>query len=456
MANNDPKIGVEFVTSADPKGAQQAAEAIKQVGQAAQQTVPAQQQLAKAGEESVKTDAKATAGKKELQDATRALSREIPILSRALDLLKSPFAALGAVVAVVWAQLRDLYAKLDQAEAMAQKLGNLGAEFGKFQVRAVEATLRVREFGKELGELVGKGRDAGTMLGELNELLAEQQRLTNESEEGAKIRQRNDQMKLAEANRLAAQAEAVKVGDARFQLPGAIKATVAAQVEADKADVLAAGTAADFEKRAPELQKRIRDAEQLVVEADRAVDRPPGPRHYGQATPSPEQLQKQAQEARQRLASEQAEYDQLVNQKVQAQVNARVTRERAGEALGFEEGLRGTIRESTARGMEFNERADRIGRGVLRRAEADPRLARSRPPGSAAGAEGLARAGGQMERGASEIETVASSLNRSIDQLMEAIRGLGSGSTISDVNRKLDRLTEEVRMLQSQGRNGRF
>jgi uncharacterized protein YoxC len=484
MADQGPnKLVTEFITTADPKGAKDTAAAINEVKAAAAGATPAQQQLNQAGQEAAKTTEKVTTSKKGLRDIMQALRVEFPLFARGIDLIKGPYVALAAAVAMAWSWLKKWHEELDQAEARIQRIEKYNVAAARFSEHHAEAAQRAREHARAMREMADAYDSVASKVNELKEALSEQQRFQNESEsedmaaeigaveertdlspsqksaakkkikdrytESARVRQRDADWKMAEAYQGAANAESAKADLARFQLPGAIRATADAGTAADTAALLAEVAEDEFKAQSPGMLKKIRELQDKVSTARE---------HDIEVDPTKPGLAMGRAQAQRLLDQAKGEHKALVDSTAAAQANARNAKQNLAESVTTEEGYRRTIRESTAKGIEYGETSEKMARGVLRSAQRDPLAERSRPPGfvsGPAGADGLARAGGQMERASGDITRVMSGLDGAIGALTEAIQRLGAGGQIQELIRKMNTVAEDVKQLQSQGRHGR-
>lgn len=441
-----PDVEVQFVTKADPAGAKQTAEGIKEVKQAVESAAPAQkelakasQEVAKAGKEAVEVDEKGVVSKKDLREAVTALKQQIPELGSALNLLRSPYAVLAAGIGLAVAELRRFNAEVDEAERRIEKFANLSAEFGRFQQVAQASKERAADFAKAWGEMAVKGMDALSVVNQITTALQEQSKAQGELDdqtataaqraEAGRIRERNEQSKQVEALKAAAQVEAERVGEARFALPGAIKAQDEAEREALKQEFAAEATADDVGVKLKEVREKIRKAKERVRTA---------PEHDIEVDPNAKFGVAMGRAQAQRILDElEDEAKGLVNQRIDAEVLARGARRKADDAGATTAGHRKTILESTDRGRGFNEQARNLHTGVLRNAARDPGAERSRSPALPAAPQADAVTG--------EIVKFAAGLNTTIDTLMRSFQNL---------NAMIAGLQSRVQQMESQNRTG--
>lgn len=432
MANgSDPQLGVKIVVSSEGDG-KQAAEQIKEVAGAATEAK-------KATEEATDADKDATVSKQEFKAAVVALKREIPEVRAALDLLRSPYALLAAGVGTAVAALRNFNQELAAAEARAEKFANLSAEFGRFQQVAQSSRERAEDFAKAWSAMASEGKTALAILNQITAALQEQVRAQTELEDktlsaqqraaAARTRDRNARIEEAKAADAAARAEAERVGEARFALPEAVKASEAAEREALRQEFAAQETAAAVAEKLPKVRERRRELADDIRQIDERLE------GQGGSVASRELLRRERAKQAEALKGAEADEESLINERINAAVEARRARRAADARVDEESGLRRTILESTEAGRGFNERARDTFQGVLRDAARDPDVRRSRPP-QIPGVQ-------SVEPVVGEIARAATGLNSLIDSLMRSFQTLNG--VIERQNQKVERLGEQYR-----------
>lgn len=308
MADSDPTLRIPIVTVAEPAGAKQTAEAIKEVGDAAKEAAPEQDKLNESQEEGKEKADDLKDSKKQLLDQLRALRQEFPALAQAIDVVKNPYVAAATAIGVLVVALRqqeqvvrDLEDRMAPFDRITERLGKL-SEIGQQLARDEEKWKRSFEV------IAAGGSAAARGLNEMNSALERRQRFedemadsamalglaeVDEAEAGGRmgrmdaIRARARIRQGAEAGRVqretAGRAAGIAARDSAIsglgseeaamqgQLPQALAELEEARKREARDKAFAAATAAEAEKAKADLQKQLRDAQNELT-----TDKPSG------------------------------------------------------------------------------------------------------------------------------------------------------------------------------------
>jgi hypothetical protein len=314
----DPKITTEFITTADPKGAQQAAEAIKAVKKEVQDAVPEQEKLKKKTEEATQAEQQSTSEKKNLIDTLRVLRTEFPLVARAIDLIKNPItiAATGVtLLANAWKGWMD---SIREREADLQAFERISERLGKFHELAAKMESSKAAFSGALKEIANEANSAANGLERMTKAAERQRRLeefgadAQLEEDLAKIdeerlpasvatRRRREAEKRAADRKQKAQEAALggqlTAVDATISQVQAETAGMEAQLGPERAKLqelsekeardkeLADKTVADTTKQLEELRKKRADAQARLTGLNKAAVDPFGVGAKGTVSP---------------------------------------------------------------------------------------------------------------------------------------------------------------------------
>lgn len=183
MADNDPKLGIEFVLKQSGDGAQKTAQEISDVSKAAKEAAPAAEELSKKTDKTTESAKEAVKAKKDWLAQLRVLSREIPGLHLVMDLVKNPIVAAAAAVTFFVSALKTLLNEIQTMEQRMAVFDRLTLKAGKFHEVAAQMDSAEKTFRRALDSIAEGAGNALKNLDAVNAALERQKRFMDEEQD---------------------------------------------------------------------------------------------------------------------------------------------------------------------------------------------------------------------------------------------------------------------------------
>lgn len=269
MADGPNKLVTEFITTADPKGAQQTAEAIKGVKAAAAEAAPAQDELNKKGKEGAESTKELAKEKKNLTDTLKVLRTEFPLLARAIDFVRNPITVVATAVTVLvsaFKAMRDESRRAaEAAEDSVRGADRIASGLGRMRDLAAQMAQTEEGFRRTLKTIEEGAGAAGKALEGMNKEIERQKRFADEQED-AQLAVELEEIDAAEAGGGMSRPQAIRARGAARERSRGRRAATAADAREQQLQALGA-TRFATEGEASQMELELEAAREAVLEA---------------------------------------------------------------------------------------------------------------------------------------------------------------------------------------------